>query len=104
MHDALLGSDQWKYFLFRVQCNPIIPLVPVADRLTEHGSAPIALVAVYVGLSGRMAKCFHDFGMWRKVRTADPKVDDFFSFPVHLFHFPQFPGEIVFFRLSQSWG
>src|SRR3546814_11207664 len=97
MHDALLGSDQWKYFLFRVQCNPIIQLVPVADRLTEHGSAPIALVAVYVGLSGRMAKCFHALGVGRQVRTADPKVDYVFSFPVHLFNFLTFSGEYYFF-------
>ena len=104
MQDTFLGADERLYFCIRVQLYAVPSLIPAGKATAQFGNTHIRLVAMSVGVAGRIAKRLYGTLRRGHVGTADAQADYILAFGVHLCHFFQLFREIVFAYACQPVG
>ncbi len=62
VHDAFLGSDEWKYHGFRVKRDLVDFLIKCGNSLPERWDPLVALVPVVCGITSGGNQCFDRVG------------------------------------------
>ncbi len=95
VQNAFFGTDQGQYFV-RCKIDMKIAPVPIGKSLTQRRKPVIGLISVCIGLTGAFAQRFNGGFRWWLIGTSYGQVDDIHTLGIHLCHFGQFHGKIVF--------